>query len=619
MIPHVSELPTSLTSLPNWVGWRTETREGSSKPTKVPYILATGQKARTNAATDWSSYPAAGMPAGYDGLGFVFTKEAGFTGIDLDDCMLPDGTAKQWAKDLPAAFRSTYSEISPSGHGVKIWAKATLSGPGRKVFIDRDGHPTAKADADGAIEMYDTGRYFTVTGQAIGPLEIADLQEDVDALYARLQGHKPVGTATVNAPPAPADVEIVTEGNRHSYLLAVAGRLRNEGFDREALLASIRRLNETKCSPTKPDRAVVGIVDFLMGKPAKYRLTPADYTVSAVMDGAGRVVELPQPAEQLVEEPQPDTSNILVYAEDLLAAAIASKSVDLILGAGTEPSDLVLALAQAGSIKQHEAKRRIKDAGLAIPLREFDARIKAAEVSLRRRGSSSYLYNAEGGMVINLANAMVMVQELPLQYNAFTCRSFLASESPWGTAANWTDYDDARATEWCQRQSLNVDIRTVAVAADTVARSRKPNYHPVLEYLKSIRHDGQPRLETWMIRYLGAPDTAYTRAVCRKWLISAVNRVTDPGCQADYTLVLEGPQGKLKSSALRALCVDKSWFSDDVSDVGTKDSAMQLQGKWIVELAELDAFRSAEMTTIKAWLVRPADHFRPPYGRRADD
>jgi len=60
-------------------------------------------------------------------------------------------------------------------------------------------------------------------------------------------------------------------------------------------------------------------------------------------------------------------------------------------------------------------------------------------------------------------------------------------------------------------------------------------------------------------------------------------------------------------------------FSDDVTDIGSKDSAMQLQGKWIVELAEFDPLRKLEMTTIKAWLVRRVDHFRPPYGRRPDD
>jgi predicted P-loop ATPase len=106
--------------------------------------------------------------------------------------------------------------------------------------------------------------------------------------------------------------------------------------------------------------------------------------------------------------------------------------------------------------------------------------------------------------------------------------------------------------------------------------------------------------------------------VGRKWLISCVKRAFEPGCQADYTLVLEGTQGKLKSSALRALS-GSEWFTDDISDMGSKDAAIQLQGKWIVELSELDAFRKAEMTTIKAWLVRRTDHYRPPYGRRAED
>jgi predicted P-loop ATPase len=75
----------------------------------------------------------------------------------------------------------------------------------------------------------------------------------------------------------------------------------------------------------------------------------------------------------------------------------------------------------------------------------------------------------------------------------------------------------------------------------------------------------------------------------------------------------------VKKSTLFRELVGDAWFTDEVTDIGSKDSAIQLQGKWIVELSELDATRKVEVTAYKAWLTRRWDHFRPPYGRRAED
>lgn len=232
-------------------------------------------------------------------------------------------------------------------------------------------------------------------------------------------------------------------------------------------------------------------------------------------------------------------------------------------------------------------------------------------------GESHYILTSSGNYASNLANAITMLSRLDLQFNSFACRSFLATESPWGSEGNWTDHDDIKATEWCQRQGLNVDDRITAKAAESIARDRKPYYHPVTEYLAGLTWDGNPRCSRWLTACLGANDSPLTREVATKWLIAAVKRVFEPGSQCDYTLVLEGAQGRRKSSALRALC-GSHWFSDDLSEIGTKDSAMQLQGNWIVEIGELDAFRRADVTTINAWLTRRVDEFRPPYGRRIE-
>ena len=188
---------------------------------------------------------------------------------------------------------------------------------------------------------------------------------------------------------------------------------------------------------------------------------------------------------------------------------------------------------------------------------------------------------------------------------------------PWdasGEAAPrpWTDGDDVRAAEWLQRRELNVTPMTVSRSVGAVAR--EITVHPVRDHLGALAWDGVPRIETWACRYLGAEDTAFNRSVGALWLISAVARIFRPGVKADHMLVLEGPQGARKSTALKILA-GEDWFTDELPDLGSKDAAMHMQGVWIIEIAELDAIGKAEVSRIKAFLTRTTDRFRPPYGR----
>ena len=123
----------------------------------------------------------------------------------------------------------------------------------------------------------------------------------------------------------------------------------------------------------------------------------------------------------------------------------------------------------------------------------------------------------------------------------------------------------------------------------------------------------------WLVDFLGAEDTPYVRAIGRKWLISAVARAMKPGCKADHMLVLEGPQGILKSSALATLCHDDSWFLEDLRDIHGKDALMQFGGKWLVEIAELQSFRGADIARLKAFISTRTDNYRPPYARLGQD
>jgi predicted P-loop ATPase len=146
--------------------------------------------------------------------------------------------------------------------------------------------------------------------------------------------------------------------------------------------------------------------------------------------------------------------------------------------------------------------------------------------------------------------------------------------------------------------------------------------HPVRDYFSSLEWDCEQRVLQWPVKYLGVKTTkenlAYVEAVGSRWLISAVARIMSPGAKADCCLILEGPQGLKKSSALRVLA-GSEWFTDSIPSLEHKDSAIQLIGKLIVEFSELDRLSRSEVTLVKSYVSRAVDRFRPPFGIRAED
>jgi predicted P-loop ATPase len=137
--------------------------------------------------------------------------------------------------------------------------------------------------------------------------------------------------------------------------------------------------------------------------------------------------------------------------------------------------------------------------------------------------------------------------------------------------------------------------------------------HPVRDYLNGLNWDGAPRLDGWLSKYLGVEESNYSYAVGARWMLSAIARIYRPGAKADCCLILEGPQGIKKSTALRTLAGE--YFTDELADLGSKDAALQIRGVWIVEISELDSLVRSEIASIKAFMSRSADRFRPPFGK----
>lgn len=221
----------------------------------------------------------------------------------------------------------------------------------------------------------------------------------------------------------------------------------------------------------------------------------------------------------------------------------------------------------------------------------------------------------------NLHNAIQALRYSPdwrgvLTLNEFTHKVHKSKPTPWhGPLGEWTDGDTRRAAAWFQANDIDVGV---SVAADAVQTSAEDDtYNPVVEYLTNLEWDGIARVDSWLRDYLGVQWSDYSCAVGRAWLISACARAIQPGCKADHCLILEGPQGRGKSSALRALA-GSEYFTDYISsDLSSKEAIMLCTGHWIVEFSELEGISTvrSKIETAKAFLSRAYDNYRPPYAR----
>jgi hypothetical protein len=150
-------IPLELRERPQWVCWKYELRDG--KWTKIPIDPKTGRNAKANVRKTWGTFEQAAHyyrshPDEIAGVGYEFHADDPFCGVDLDDALDPfTGALKPWAAQIVADF-DTYTEISPSRTGVKLYLRGKK--PGAKC--------RAKY-ADGEIEVYDQGRFFAVTGE----------------------------------------------------------------------------------------------------------------------------------------------------------------------------------------------------------------------------------------------------------------------------------------------------------------------------------------------------------------------------------------------------------------------------------------------------------------------
>lgn len=262
-----------------------------------------------------------------------------------------------------------------------------------------------------------------------------------------------------------------------------------------------------------------------------------------------------------------------------------------------------------------------------IPLEGARAR-KRPPPAARAPWLKDCICDERGRIVPNLANVLIALrtaQELAEAFasDAMLCAAILMKELPVAPGGEtgkgdplprpMCDNDVSRLQEFLQHAGMPKAGKDITHQADD-RRAQECAFHPVRRYLETLRWDGVKRLDRWAIDYLGADATQYVSRVSRMFLISMVVRILQPGCKADHMMVLEGEQGAGKSIACRVLAGE--WFSDSLPDIRDKDSAQHIRGKWLVEIAELAAIGKAEAETLKSFISRQVERYRPSYGRK---
>jgi predicted P-loop ATPase len=284
------------------------------------------------------------------------------------------------------------------------------------------------------------------------------------------------------------------------------------------------------------------------------------------------------------------------------------------------------------ALDEYALRRKTAAKELNVAAAHLDQAVKTARKNQRAQRPINpswrdlLIRNDDGEVLPNAANVLQVLRSAPewndvLALNEFNQRPMLVHKPPW--AKEWSkprpfaDADAARALIWMQENGIPL-CRMEAVHQALAVAIDDNRFHPVRDYLDAQSWDGKPRLDGWLTYYLGVdPIEHYTGPVGRCWMIAAVARIYRPGCQAKYCLVLEGDQDLGKSTALETL--GGEWYTDDIAELGTKDSALQAGNAWIVELAELDSVRKAHVAAVKAFISRKVDRFRKPFGRNVID
>ena len=266
------------------------------------------------------------------------------------------------------------------------------------------------------------------------------------------------------------------------------------------------------------------------------------------------------------------------------------------------------------AVNDENVKMTIAGERMEIAEKEFSGENEDWQKELEYEKRSTVVKNTLRNLLLILNNDEKLKG---IVFNQLSDGMEIKGEVPWEHPSRfWRDADDAQLISYVDLTYGTFSARNYDIAVTKVADDR--SYHPIREFLASLPEwDKVPRVDTILVDFLGASDNAYVRAVTRKTLCGAIARVMNPGCKFDTMLVLNGPQGKGKSTLISKLCGE--WFNDSLllNDTKDKTAAEKLQGYWILEIGELAGLKKTEIETLRGFLSRQNDIYRASFGRRA--
>lgn len=315
-------------------------------------------------------------------------------------------------------------------------------------------------------------------------------------------------------------------------------------------------------------------------------------------------------------------SGQLVNAFDLIRIHLFG-DLDADAREDTRPEKLPSFIAMADKAREDPRVQDQMAEDNAADIREKFGDLDVSPEDLKKESGWMHTLQLDGnGKISNtLKNAVIIIQNertinnspaLNLFESRVVVRQPPAWDNQWSGVRPWTDTDSAYLSGALEhygiRGSDKLD-RAIKIVAD------KNKFNAVRDYLESLKWDGKERLGTLFVRYLGAEDdkNGLTRAMTEKIFTAAVARVMKDEVKFDNMIILSGPQGIGKSTLLRYMGKDK-WFTDSVTQFEGKDAAELIQGKLVIEIGELQAMKRSEISTVKQFLSRQSDDYRPAYG-----
>lgn len=257
---------------------------------------------------------------------------------------------------------------------------------------------------------------------------------------------------------------------------------------------------------------------------------------------------------------------------------------------------------------------------------------KAQDDELRAEGFNDWRNDlvrggkgGEGSLIPTIQNVVLIMKNVVspqiVRHNEFALRDTYSIDTPWGVKKDALvgDNDVPRIIHWLGQQfKFEPPARVIEGALTVIALDN--SFDPVRDHLDALAPwDGIPRLATWLRDHFEAEGhPSYLAQVFMKWMTAMVRRIYEPGAKFDWMPIFEGPQGVGKSSFGRILVGD-IYFVDWLPNLADKDSALSLQGRWCCEMGELSQFRKNELETIKAFITRTIDKFRPPHAKKLID